>query len=590
MTGLLHVADPLARNVAAIVVNAMWEGAAVFFVVALLLRFWPRMNAATRYAVWCVALAASVAVPVFTTHFAVRAMPTTQSVATLVPHRLALTGAGVRDATAARIGAAGRSHDATGAAPAQTAAFVAPRMTVPSVVVLIAVAIWALAALILLARLAGALVRLERLKANALPLPMRYRDAIAFGNEDLHARPVRLCVSDETDVPIAVGLFDAMILIPTRLLQSLSCEEIEQIYLHELAHLRRADDWTNLLQRVATALAWCSPAIYGIARALDVEREAACDDDVVARTGAVRPYARCLTHMAEITAWPHRPLAAPGAFVTRRGISERIERLLSAGRTAARGFAVAPAAVALTLLGALALAMPNLAITLAAPVSTPPPTLVQHASVRHVDVRARHVHVEERRIDVPPVHVHVPAQDIHVPATHVHVPAVNVNVPAVDVHVPSMNYDMPGMHFTVPAVNVDVPAMHFDVPDTSEVWSEHRSASCSSGCDFTDVAWTGRNLSGRRFAGVDFSDAQLENANFSNAHLSAIDFARADLRHANFDGATLTHVEFAHARLDGATFDGASIAVCDFSGVDLSHVDLSRARLDTICKASLSGR
>ena len=72
-----------------------------------------------------------------------------------------------------------------------------------------------------------------------------------------------------------------------------------------------------------------------VAQQLDLEREVACDDWVLGLTGSVRPYALCLTKMAETASWPYRPMPAPGVFATRKHISLRIERLLGAGRNAA---------------------------------------------------------------------------------------------------------------------------------------------------------------------------------------------------------------------------------------------------------------
>ena len=125
------------------------------------------------------------------------------------------------------------------------------------------------------------------------------------------SRGVRLCVSDEIDVPVAVGLFDAMILIPRSLLERLSANEVDQISLHELAHLRRADDWTNSFQRVAIALLGWNPAAIFVSQQLDLEREVACDDWVLSLTGTVRPYALCLTKMAESSSWPRQPMPVP---------------------------------------------------------------------------------------------------------------------------------------------------------------------------------------------------------------------------------------------------------------------------------------
>ncbi|MGH7736526.1 MAG: M56 family metallopeptidase [Candidatus Tyrphobacter sp.] len=514
----LTAAEPIARTAATAIVNALWEDAAIFIAVALVLRLWPRLNASTRYAAWMLALVAAIATPIFT------------------------------------------AFPRAGAVP------------VPGVVVFAIGTLWLLAAFAFSIRLLVGLVRLQRLKSSALPLRLEHRgseqDALLAGNRD-----VRFCVSDETSVPVAVGLFDSMVLVPRHLFESLAPEEIEQICLHEMAHLRRADDWTNLLQRILSALAWFSPAVYAIARGLDLEREVACDDDVIARTHAVRPYAQCLTKMAEITAWPHEALAAPGVFVTRRGISERVERLLRAGRNAARELALAPTALAVGVLAFAGFGMRLVAPTAAAPL----PAVRQQVAVARTAppapaVRPRtEVRVEREYVRVPATRVRVERVYVHVPATHVRVPATHVRVPAVSVDVPPVNVSVPGIDVHVPGIDVHVPAI--DVPYGS------MDARGCMGCDFSNSNLSGKDFHGQTFVGADFEDARLQNADFARTHMTGVDFERADLHGADFRGAHLRGVDFESARLSGARFAGATLVGCELSGVDLSHVDLSGARI-----------
>jgi beta-lactamase regulating signal transducer with metallopeptidase domain len=72
--------------------------------------------------------------------------------------------------------------------------------------------------------------------------------------------------------------------------------------LHELAHLRRYDDWTNLAQKLVKALFFFHPAVWWIEKQVSLEREMACDDAVLAETASPRAYAECLAHLAEKTA------------------------------------------------------------------------------------------------------------------------------------------------------------------------------------------------------------------------------------------------------------------------------------------------
>jgi hypothetical protein len=111
----------------------------------------------------------------------------------------------------------------------------------------------------------------------------------------------------------------------------LTPEEFEQVLCHELAHLRRFDDWTQLLHAIAQSLLFFHPAVYWIGRRLRTEREIACDDWVVSSTGNPRPYAGCLVRLHELTRYGAAPSLAPGA-VARKQITRRVEALLAPDR------------------------------------------------------------------------------------------------------------------------------------------------------------------------------------------------------------------------------------------------------------------
>jgi len=108
---------------------------------------------------------------------------------------------------------------------------------------------------------------------------------------------------------------------------------------HEMAHLRRWDDWTQLAQAIAQAVLFFNPAIYWIGRRLKIEREMACDDWVVSTTGEARPYAACLTHLHELTRRAAAPQLAPGATTrTRWQLRARVEALLQPDRNSTPHF------------------------------------------------------------------------------------------------------------------------------------------------------------------------------------------------------------------------------------------------------------
>src|SRR5882757_4682194 len=112
-------------------------------------------------------------------------------------------------------------------------------------------------------------------------------------------RRVQLCTSPDVDRPSVIGFFSPRILIPAWLFDQLSPVELEQVLLHELEHLRRGDDWLNLLQKLSLVLFPLNPVLVWIERRLCYERELACDDGVLRRTKAPKAYATCLTSLAE---------------------------------------------------------------------------------------------------------------------------------------------------------------------------------------------------------------------------------------------------------------------------------------------------
>ena len=112
-------------------------------------------------------------------------------------------------------------------------------------------------------------------------------------------RRVSLCTSDEVTVPTAIGFFHPAVVFPASLAAQLSNDEMEVILLHELAHLRRWDDWTNLAQKLVKAVFFFHPAVWWIERRLALEREMACDEMVIAQTGTPRQYASLLISFTE---------------------------------------------------------------------------------------------------------------------------------------------------------------------------------------------------------------------------------------------------------------------------------------------------
>jgi beta-lactamase regulating signal transducer with metallopeptidase domain len=176
---------------------------------------------------------------------------------------------------------------------------------------------WAAIASVLLARVMVGFFQLRRLKQSCAALDTNELDPQTQSALRESARRVQLCVSDQVHVPTALGFAaPAKIAIPTWLIHQLSPEELHHLVLHELAHLRRWDDWTNLAQRVMGAMLFFHPAVWWLQNRISLEREMACDECVLAETGNARAYAKSLASIAE-RSFVRRTVALAQAAVSR---------------------------------------------------------------------------------------------------------------------------------------------------------------------------------------------------------------------------------------------------------------------------------
>ncbi len=189
-------------------------------------------------------------------------------------------------------------------------------------------AAWAGMSVVLLVRLGRRIVALEQLKRSGGPPEIELAEAVAEWIEYLGpGRQARLLLSDDVEGPILAGLWQPAVVMPKQLASRLAPEEIQAIWMHEMAHLRRRDDWLELLEQLAVALFPVQPTLLFIKRQADQVREEACDAWVVKHTDDGLTYAECLLKLAE---WRFTRNAATGLSIAEeaRRIHRRIDMLL----------------------------------------------------------------------------------------------------------------------------------------------------------------------------------------------------------------------------------------------------------------------
>jgi len=275
---LAHVSS----SAAGWLVSAVWEGAVLAGFVALCLRLLPGLSAAVRSVVWTVVFLLLVALPF--AHFE--------------------RSGGVAVQGAALHAGMGWAWMVGGA--------------------------WAALSLLRAAQLVRSALHLRGISQRALVIADadELAKVSAARGGIAGRRGVEVFVSPEVGVPSVVGFFAPRILLPYGLLAKVSVVDLRQILLHEMEHLRRGDDWTNLLQKVSLVVFPLHPVLALVERRLCVERELACDDGVMRATGARKAYATCLANLAEQTLIRRGVTLALGAWERQSELGRRVRRIL----------------------------------------------------------------------------------------------------------------------------------------------------------------------------------------------------------------------------------------------------------------------
>lgn len=194
---------------------------------------------------------------------------------------------------------------------------------------------WIALSSLALIRVAWGIWNVRKLRREASPLDTALLDPALQRTLDcpVRGRKVKLALSSRLSVPAVIGFFRPMILLPAWSFDDLSSEQLNSVLMHELAHLRRWDDWTNLAQKLARALFFFHPAIWWIDYQLSLEREMACDEFVLANMKNPRAYAECLVSLAEKSVL-RRTLGLAQALLGHMGqTSQRVAQILDPNRS-----------------------------------------------------------------------------------------------------------------------------------------------------------------------------------------------------------------------------------------------------------------
>ncbi|HWB28122.1 MAG TPA: M56 family metallopeptidase [Chitinophagaceae bacterium] len=145
---------------------------------------------------------------------------------------------------------------------------------------------------------------------------------------NLHVKEnIRLLQSVIAKVPMVIGHFKPVILLPAGIITALPQDEIEAILLHELAHIRRKDYLVNMLQNFCEIIFFFNPAVLWLSSLIKDERENCCDDIAVNAVKNKKQFIHALISFQEYNIAASK--YAPGFPGKKDHLLNRVKRIIT---------------------------------------------------------------------------------------------------------------------------------------------------------------------------------------------------------------------------------------------------------------------
>ena len=196
-------------------------------------------------------------------------------------------------------------------------------------------------------------------------------------------RAPELIATVAVDGPALFGLMRPSLLLPPRLTADFSRRELRQVFLHELAHVRRGDLLWDWIATAAQTLHWFNPVLWFAFRRARADRELACDALALSRgsTTDSQIYGETIIKLLEVCSERPRQTGLVGILEDRGQMNRRIARI--AGFRSPTVWATT-ALVPLLLLGCVGLTEPQRGSPRTT--QTPPLQVVTEMLARNVEL------------------------------------------------------------------------------------------------------------------------------------------------------------------------------------------------------------
>lgn len=171
---------------------------------------------------------------------------------------------------------------------------------------------WPLGTVVLLGHWLLQWLKLRAIAAAAVPLEIE--------------APIPVRETRSTLEPGIFGIFAPVLLLPQGISTRLDPTELDSVLEHELCHWWRRDNLTGVLHMLVAALFWFHPLVWWLGGRLVIERERACDEEVIESGTARQVYADAILKVCRFYLEPALLCAAGVSGGTLR---QRIEDIMT---------------------------------------------------------------------------------------------------------------------------------------------------------------------------------------------------------------------------------------------------------------------
>ncbi|QIF00913.1 M56 family metallopeptidase [Roseimicrobium sp. ORNL1] len=165
---------------------------------------------------------------------------------------------------------------------------------------------------------------LQRYKCNRQPLSDGLqRELAAMVQEVGLRRAPQVWLADAVPSPAVTGMLRPVLLLPSQFEQTLGQQEARLVLKHELMHIKRGDLLLNALLCLLLALHWFNPVLWFAFFKARLDREAACDAQVLGNEDQIQRVAYGHTLLKVESSFSHHGLSLGFVGIFQRGAALR---------------------------------------------------------------------------------------------------------------------------------------------------------------------------------------------------------------------------------------------------------------------------